>query len=287
MALYAFDGTLNKDEVLDENDSNVVRFKDAYDGNVFYCEGIGTSGGGIGKVLGGITGFGGKMRINEAFQALQSHFALGDFNIDIIGFSRGGAMALHFANMIKKKYPKAPIRFVGVWDAVASFGIPGNMINLFWYFTAADTVAHYYHAMSLDERRRNFPVTRIKKRKDNKFLPCVLHDTIKPRNHKRIEEVWFRGVHSDIGGGIGIATGLSYISLCWMLSRAIINGLPINEDKYKEYQDKRNPDEAISKNFSIIPNGYRHIRDNDLIHESVKPRIKHNNPDEEYNISKD
>jgi hypothetical protein len=61
-----------------------------------------------------------------------------------------------------------------------------------------------FHALALDERRPSFLPTR---------LPGA-------------EEVWFRGVHSDIGGGNG-NRGLNDITLRWMFSKAKAAGLPI------------------------------------------------------------
>jgi hypothetical protein len=55
------------------------------------------------------------------------NFASGDRVIDVVGFSRGAAAALHFSNevweKIGKKPPDAPrIRFVGFFDTVAQPG---------------------------------------------------------------------------------------------------------------------------------------------------------------------
>lgn len=299
MALYAFDGTWNKDEVLDKNDSNVVRFKEAYIGNVFYCSGVGTRFGKIGAFFGGFFGLGASKRIKEAFVALKNNFTLGDVEIDIIGFSRGAAMALHFANEIEKKYPEAPIRFVGIWDAVASFGIPGNRINLFWYFTAATNVKNYHHAMALDERRDLFPLTRILELKPNKFFkiftrqinlvfPRFIHNSIAPHaNTHHIEEVWFRGAHSDIGGGKNVSTGLAFITLCWMLSRAEHEGLPINRPLLDEYRKKEDPNAQISEPLDLYKSDFRDIHCDDIIHETVEFREGHNNPPEGNPITED
>lgn len=289
MALYAFDGTWNKDEVMPANDSNVVRFKESYEGNVFYCEGVGTRFGRLGQLIGGLTGFGAGKRISEAFDALKYHFSLGDFEIDIVGFSRGAAMALHFANEVERKYPLAPIRFVGIWDAVASFGIPGNRIDLFWYFTAATTVKNYYHAMALDECRSMFPLTRIKELKTNRFcnlldrkanlaLPCFVHKSVSPDMNESIEEAWFRGVHSDIGGGKNISLGLAYTSLCWMLSRAIKSNLPIDMERYNAYKLKMDSKQEISNKKKLDKDAFRKINVTDWVHESVAARENHNNP---------
>src|SRR4051794_3782346 len=105
MALYAFDGTWNEDHPATELDTNVVWFRDAYaDGNVFYLSGPGTRGGWLGKIAGGITGLGAKTRVNEGLRALATNIAEGDRVVDIVGFSRGAAIALHFANIAAERY---------------------------------------------------------------------------------------------------------------------------------------------------------------------------------------
>lgn len=144
MALYAFDGTWNEDEAGEsKKETNVVRFRDAYtkkppfylEGVGTRLEGVGTRGGFVGKLLGGLTGAGGFIRIKEATDALKKNFAAGDRDVDIIGFSRGAALALHFANQVNEELNGAEVRFVGVWDTVASFGIPGNNLNIGWKLT--------------------------------------------------------------------------------------------------------------------------------------------------------
>jgi glutathione S-transferase len=100
--------------------------------------------------------------------------------------------------------PRVPIKSVGVWDTVGSMGIPnyvkGSRSD---FFSFVDTklsraVEFGFHAMALDEQRRDFPVTRWDK-------------------DARVEQVWFIGAHSDVGGGYPIAeSGLSNLALDWM-----------------------------------------------------------------------
>lgn len=228
MALYAFDGTWNSDEDDPKVDTNVVRFRELYDGpDVEYIAGIGTRGGRVGKVLGGLLGMGGHSRIREMYEELCQNWAAGDHDIDIIGFSRGAALAVHFANKlgsegirIKGSDPQpAVIRFLGLWDVVGSFGLNTNTIinfqaiNLGWHIkTVSRCVQHCYHAMALDERRETFNITRLDDQHE----------------HPNIEEVWFRGVHSDIGGGNG-NTARSNIALGWMIEKARGCGLPVRD----------------------------------------------------------
>ncbi|MBN1546719.1 MAG: DUF2235 domain-containing protein [Syntrophaceae bacterium] len=269
MALYAFDGTWNEDEVEEANDTNIVRFSDAYQGNVFYLEGVGTRMGFFGKILGGLTGAGGHIRIDEALDCLGKNFEEGDQEIDIIGFSRGSALAVHFANMIFKEKHGAPIRFIGLFDVVASFGLPGNDLNIGWKLTLPPNVKKCFHAMALDERCGNFPVTRIRPEKGTSA------------GAGRLREVWFRGVHSDVGGSASM--GLSGIALSWMFSRAERANLPIDVAKVQRVQALCNPDAPISRNFDLLPDPPRKVRTRDWVHASVKPRgkqggITHNDP---------
>lgn len=275
MALYAFDGTWNEDEEGEGKDTNVAKLFNAYDDPAnddprkFYLEGVGTRAGFIGKFLGGIFGSGGSFRIDEAMKKLEKNFDKGDKTVDIIGFSRGAALALHFANEVNDERDGAQIRFLGLWDTVASFGLPGNDINIGWHLTLPANVAKCYHAMALDERRGNFKPTRVE-------APGGGLST-----EGRLEEVWFRGVHSDVGGGASI--GLSSIALCWMARRALANGLPLDQADLQRFEALRDPDAPISENFDPKEDPQREIGLTDAVHESVRRRGRagdkeHNDP---------
>lgn len=256
MALYAFDGTWNVDEADEIKETNVLAFCKCLllDMRVFYLEGVGSRLGFIGKLLGRMTGIGGRFRIARAMEQLKQYFAEGDHTIDIIGFSRGAALALHFANQIQEEKPGAEVRFLGLWDTVACFGLPRNDLNIAWDLTLADNVKKCYHAMALDERRRNFCLTRVVPRKCG-----AIGD--------RLREVWFRGVHSDIGGGQ--CPGLSNIALSWMLRRAKEAGLPIVEDKLKHHELMCDPGAVVSKSFDPKKDPQRTINPANFVHESV------------------
>lgn len=90
----------------------------------------------------------------------------GDRVIDIVGFSRGAAIAVDFANEVAKQTAlpgpsPAPVRFLGVWDTVASFDIPGNDIDIGFTFKTPPTTERCVHCTALDERRLLFPLTRM------------------------------------------------------------------------------------------------------------------------------
>lgn len=169
MALYAFDGTWNSDDDTDGKDTNVIKFCELYQGNHEYLSGVGTRFGAVGHVLGGIFGSGGKTRIKEMKEDLAANWENSDEVIDVIGFSRGAALAVHFANTIGEEgielsngqTIKPKVRFLGVWDIVGSFGLSFDTplinfqdINLGWDIDyIGNNVDKCCHAMALDERR--------------------------------------------------------------------------------------------------------------------------------------
>ncbi len=231
MALYAFDGTGNEDEDEDGQDSNVLKFCEVYGGEKppVYLPGVGTRLGPVGMVLGGIFGAGGRSRIDEMRDALEKNYFSGDKVIDVIGFSRGAALAVHFCNTLAHDGIKddadnvvfPQIRFLGVWDIVGSFGLAADTfinfqkINLLWKIDQVPgNVEHCSHAMALDERRETFGITRLN--------PDHAADNV--------VEMWFRGVHSDIGGGNDNAAR-SNIALNWMVDQAKDCGVPFNDEK--------------------------------------------------------
>jgi uncharacterized protein (DUF2235 family) len=222
MALYAFDGTGNEDRPGTERDSNVLHFFDAYldplknadpkaaHGSL-YVEGIGVRARTpIGDVVAKAFGLAGRRRLREARGRLDRNIAAGDAIVDIVGFSRGAALAIDFANHACRNVPAAQVRFVGVWDMVAQFGLPGEHVNLGFDLGCPDVVC--FHAMALDENRAFFPLTRLSKA---------------GKTFAKLREVWFRGVHSDVGGGNG-NRGLNWIALNWMFESALRHGLPID-----------------------------------------------------------
>ena len=271
MALYAFDGTWNSEKDAGRYDlnTNVVRFKDLYAGTKFFYKGVGTKHGTLGKFAGGAFGVGGHDRIEDAKRDMAKQFAAGDRDIDIIGFSRGAALAVHFANVltdegvqINGQMEKPQIRFLGVWDIVAAFGIPINLpgfnfnrVNLGYHLGMPKAVKYCYHALALDEARQAFRPTRVKG-------GC---------------EVWFRGVHSDVGGGNN-NHALNDITLRWMLHKAIASGLPMKTDCIATSCTRVDVDGKIGVNFDPVHNRWREPKPDDRFHYTVGMRPKHPSP---------
>lgn len=264
MALYAFDGTWNTDQPNAEKMTNVIKFRDAYAEAVFYREGVGTRFGPFGRLIGGITGAGGRERIEEGLEALSENFQKGDTTIDIIGFSRGAALAVHFANQIAKGVKGLavglPIRFLGIWDIVASFDLPGNTIDLGWDLGMPANVQNCFHAMALDEKRVLFPLSRLSAQDVSSVNPPVA-------------EVWFRGVHSDVGGG-DPDLALSSIALNWMFRNAIRCGLVIRPERVTANLAIMDPTSDISHHrfevAHLFHDIHRKVRAMDVVHFSVQ-----------------
>jgi uncharacterized protein (DUF2235 family) len=126
-------------------------------------------------------------------------------------------------------HPEAEIRFVGVWDTVGALGIPIDgfrppLLSRLWTFhdtTLSRVVRDARHAIAIDERRRPFsPTLWVKKvRKDGTVE--------QPPPRQVVKQVWFAGVHSDVGGGYPDRS-LSDLPLRWMAKEAQACGLKLD-----------------------------------------------------------
>jgi uncharacterized protein (DUF2235 family) len=137
--------------------------------------------------------------------------------------------AAQFARILSTRWPT--IRFVGVWDTVASVIVPRpdrlylpSLEELAWTLQNP-SVKTFRQAISIDERRCMF---RLKKwdqpqiYKTNRFNDA----NSEPQD---ILQVWFAGVHTDIGGGYPeVESALSKYPLLWMIDEAVKCGLTVN-----------------------------------------------------------
>ncbi len=137
--------------------------------------------------------------------------------------------AAQFARITSTRWPL--IRFVGVWDTVASVIVP-RPDRFYWpsfeelaYTLENPSVETFRQAISIDERRAMF---RLKKWDEPQtFKLNRFNDAhAKPQD---IKQVWFAGVHSDVGGGYPEKqSGLSKYPLLWMMEEAVLAGLKVN-----------------------------------------------------------
>ena len=117
----------------------------------------------------------------------------------------------------------ASIEFLGVWDTVPALGVPGAVIDTFvnfipgWKhryhdFTLHPSVKNAYHALSIDDDRKW-------------FQPTIWNSY--NENYQKVEQVWFSGSHTDVGGGFR-EPGLSDITLEWMVQKAVSHGIKLH-----------------------------------------------------------
>jgi uncharacterized protein (DUF2235 family) len=116
-----------------------------------------------------------------------------------------------------------PVHFLGLWDTVSSVGWIWDP-PAYPYTSKLSNVSIVRHAVAIDERRWFFRQNRI---------------TPQPRQDAR--EVWFAGVHSDVGGGYPEAQGgLWRVTFEWMLREAMQAGLLVDDARLAHVR-KRTP----------------------------------------------
>lgn len=252
------------------NNTNVYKLSKAIlpipgDQYSFYDDGVGSDGQPLEKALGGAFGVGLFQKIKDGYSSISSVFEPGD-EVFIFGFSRGAYTARSLAGMIaacglptKNPDPNlvntafqayrdkgqraallatlsaygmtdAKMTMVGVWDTVGSLGIPaifgGVSPSLYGFLDTSlnPKILNAFHAVAIDERRAEFPATLW---------------TSTPAPGQSIEQVYFCGVHSDVGGGYGddpsTGTALSDITLAWIMGKAQALGLTMDPAVLAEY----------------------------------------------------
>ena len=258
--VVCFDGTWNNADNPGA-DTNVARIAPAIcprdnDGVpqiVLYLRGVGTTGLHAEKIFSGATGLGVDDNIRSAYMFLAQNYEEGD-QIFLFGFSRGSFSARSLVGLIsgsgllrrsslgllgeawayyRTKKPHSPdqfaanrpgtrhhqgvrIDFLGVWDTVGSMGIPGGIFadvnrDLYGFYDTGpcSIMRRACHAMAIDEHR-------------DTFVPTFW--TGKAPDGVSIDQVWFAGVHSDVGGGY-LSRDLADIPLVWMAKQAQAAGL--------------------------------------------------------------
>jgi uncharacterized protein (DUF2235 family) len=274
----------------------------------YYDPGVGTGGyhydEGTGKLKAAYdkgTGAGVHKNTEQAYAYLMEVYEPGD-KIFLFGFSRGAFTARSLAGMLykigllpsdhdnqleyaskyylDKRYHKiaadfkssfcrpCPVHFIGVWDTVASTLLHEGA--KFTDTTLNPEVTFAYHAMAVDERRKDFPVS--------------LWNEKKLSAKQTMEQVWFAGVHSNVGGWY-TSRELSSIPLCWMIDKAVGAGLKIDSTLLKTKRKEQNPlgkkHESYEKFWKFRGDRPRVIPPKAHIHQSVIDRM---NGDPKYDI---
>ncbi|KAJ2917307.1 hypothetical protein MD484_g3094, partial [Candolleomyces efflorescens] len=239
--IVCFDGTGDQ---FDADNSNVVQFvsllkKDDRNKQLVYYQILDT------MLAGSINA-----HIMGGYKFLMQNYVPGD-QISIFGFSRGAYTArclvamLHKvgllppsnseqvpfaytiylrtddfgweqANEFKRAFSiNVDVEFLGVWDTVGSIGFRSEELP---FATSTTFVKTYRHAISLDERRAKFQANQWNEPSLADQKRGLPEDETRPRTN--IEEVWFAGCHSDVGGGSvrnQTRHSLARIPLRWMV----------------------------------------------------------------------
>ncbi|VAX11446.1 FIG00853498: hypothetical protein [hydrothermal vent metagenome] len=192
------------------------------------------------------------------------------------------------------------IHFMGVWDTVVALGFPKRtditgpvsaILNAlswlankgldqiwphsFYNYRLADNVKYAYQALAIDDER-------------TAFWPFVWRE--KGREADKVEQVWFAGMHSNVGGGYA-RSGMASIPLHWMLLRAKKRGLTFDDDAIqKALEDSHihgrmyNSRDGFAIFYRYHPRDIEKLCDNRLegdirLHRSVIERINHRTAD--------
>ena len=227
--------------------------------NATYDAGVGAGCDPIDKLFQGAMAAGLVNKVKAGYTQIAHLFEPGD-DLFLFGFSRGAYTARSVAGMIAvcglptknlnqecvdtafqayrdelnramllnslQEYAMDPakIKMLGVWDTVGSLGIPaawGGIDAIQYGFLDTNlhpNVLNAYQALAIDEARAQFP-------------PTLWKDPF--ASGQTVEQVWFCGVHCDVGGGYASSTednhtALSDITLGWMAGKAQALGLTID-----------------------------------------------------------
>jgi uncharacterized protein (DUF2235 family) len=275
---FCADGTWDKAK----SQTNVYKLFKALlttgDQHPLYDDGVGADGNSIMMLLGGAIGAGLWQKIREGYTQIAHAYEKGD-DLYIFGFSRGAYTARALAGMIAacglpttdtfsddminfawdayrdkanrasrleklkpwNMYP-TEIKMVGVWETVGALGIPaavGLVDPILYGFLdtgLSPKIKNAFQAMAMDERRAA-------------FMPTTWMGNPLPDQH--VEQVWFSGAHSDVGGGEkdqapGVEE-LSDIALSWMIEKARALDLTFDEAVAKQYAHPLDAKYALNK----------------------------------------
>jgi uncharacterized protein (DUF2235 family) len=276
-----------------QSDTNVIKLSRALIPSSslvpFYDDGVGADGTLLQKLTGGAFGAGIFQKIQDGYAQIAGAYVPGD-DLFLFGFSRGAYTARSLAGMIAiSGLPSSPptpellatafqayrnpaqrstllptltaagffdakIKMVGVWETVGALGIPalnGEIDPITYGFldtTLHPDVLNAFHAIAIDEERVQFSPTLW---------------TSAPASGQTMQQVWFAGVHGDVGGGYPISeAGLADITLGWIAVNALALGLNIDPDFMADYGsiDPETSLQEIHQSWSFFPWGLARSR---------------------------
>jgi uncharacterized protein (DUF2235 family) len=152
----------------------------------------------------------------------------------------------------------AKIRFLGLWDTVAAYGMPVDEMTRgisqwIWPLQLPScrldgSVERACHALSIDDERTTFHPILWDEGNEEPLAPRT--DGKRYLGDERISQVWFAGVHTNVGGGYP-DDSLAQIPLIWMLSEAQACGLRFKESVDANPQTLGHPHTAQDKDGRI------------------------------------
>ena len=270
----------------------------------FYSMGVGT-GGLLRKYTGGIWGFGSRRLIREAYRFVCSLYEPGD-QIALFGFSRGAfavravAAVINAVGILREdslrhagravglarsasrhrlekqvkfreahSFPTPTVSFIGVWDTVTSHGpylpwlrrwLEQRLDRRFGLIdtTVPPCVRQVAHALALDEVRTGFSPWRARAGHPG----------------QTVEEEWFAGYHSDVGGG-NLETGPADIALEWMIEKAMAAGIQFKTMPTVDEEAHLAPLTPSRKGvWLLLPRRPRQLEVDDTLHPSAHRRAE-------------
>ncbi|MBZ5488088.1 DUF2235 domain-containing protein [Halomonas aquamarina] len=313
------DGTWNQpEENLDEDyPTNVLKLARAISPfagktrqHVSYGWGIGSY---RNRISGALTGAGIEKNIIDGYRYIVHNYTPGD-DIYLFGFSRGAYNVRALSGLINNCgilkraeagritqawdiykdgadkhrpggeaakafrdsycHPSRRIHFIGVWDTVGALGIPLSLLgglfnnkNEFYDTKMGSNIATARHALAIDEMRKDFEPT-----------------LWESREGVDLKQVWFSGVHSDIGGGKEPDENGNQASdapLEWMLREANAAGLALEPYLHENLTDASRGELHESRRhlYRLRSKLHRSLVNEakpTLIHQSVKERYQQN-----------
>jgi len=158
--------------------------------------------------------------LRDKLWAVDEAYLLYEFGAD----ASQSALAEFLYKLTGRRMPSAdddawlPVHFLGVWDTVASLGLPSRLAWLSAPFTeyhqvdVPPNVMHARHGLALHELREAFE-------------PLLWSGG----SHGSLAQVWFAGAHADVGGGYPAGeSGLADTALLWMADQAEAHGLALD-----------------------------------------------------------
>lgn len=233
----------------------------------WYDPGVGTEGSLLDRLRGGAFGDGLGNNVQDAYAEIVSNYQPGD-HLYLFGFSRGAYTARSTLGMVRKcgvlrpeligrvreawafyknaLHPSSDdaktfrrnhsvrvaepgqdddfiprAKLIGVWDTVGSLGIPvGRYQKKYQFHNVALTswVENAFHALAIDERRKD-------------YAPTLWEQNPDAEGKQRMEQRWFAGVHSNVGGGAGDERDDDQSDHClrWLIERSREFGLEFDD----------------------------------------------------------